>query len=141
MTATNSGDRLTISEQIYIRHLEGEGPTVFTHRYNTPLSSEEQPYSRRYKIGTVWEDLSVGWITDAKYLWIENHGAGKLQRQPTLSEAEKRANRIVEISFREDPDLFVYPGESIRVSPSNLTSIQLRVRDEPTFVTVTLVQK
>mgnify|MGYP003626866667 CR=1 FL=1 len=139
MTATN-GSRLTINEQVYFS--QEEKPFLLSHRFNTRnVNGDEQPYSRRYKVATVWEPLKCGWVTDAAFLWIQNHGAGRLQKQPTEDEVNQRVNRIIELTFSEDPDILIHPGESIRISPATLEGIQLRSRDEVTPVTVTLIQR
>jgi len=140
MTVTKS-TRLSIAEHIYFN----QGPDFemfgFTHRFTAKDTAEEQAFQRRYKIGTDWESLQCGWITEAKYLWIENHGAGRLQLNPSEEESAARANRVTEITFRDEVDLVVYPGESVRISPFNLSLMKIRVRDEPTFITVTLIQR
>ena len=136
-----SPDRLTIIEQVYHRS-KGFDPFTYSLRFNTKLhcSESEQAFQRRYIVGTEWETVSHGWVESPKYLWVENHGADPLNVQPTPEVAAERANRIIEISYRNEPDWLVYPGEAIRVCPSTLDGLMIRSRDEPTRITITIVQ-
>lgn len=133
-------DRITLCEQIYHRNL-GFEPFHHTIRVSSLLSGTDQVYQRRYKVGLDWEPLDTGWIKEARYFWVENLGAPRGNLQPTPEEVEEASRQLIEISFRKEPDWVIHPKDSVRLCTPHLSGVEIRAREKPTMILITLIPR
>lgn len=132
----------SLSAVFMIYHQQsGESPTAVDGRWSRGMEGDEQPYSRKVVLGEDWQPIDCGWCKDgAGYVVIENLEGKNLQAQPTPEERRAISERVVEIGFGENPAacLFVLPGESHPLSPTDASEIVLRCRKGKAKATVTV---
>lgn len=125
--------RVGVVETIY--HIQvNEQPTSVETRYGRILKTDEQPFTRRFKVGPEWIPLPSGWLAEASLLLLSNEGAAEPVRgNPTPEQAAQAAAMVVDVAFNpcvekldSVPALLIPPGESMRVIPADLKTIRLR---------------
>ena len=131
-------DSMTVVEQIY-HQPAGEEPTAYHHSFVRKLFIQEQPYSRKIKVGGGWQPLDLGWFADKPdavgMVQVINNEGRFTQTQPTDEERAAAAAKVIEVvGGMDDPTrslwkgpvgmlLLVYPKESMRNTverPNNL---------------------
>lgn len=65
--------RITIVENVNHEHPDFD-PTSVEYKNVSYLETDEQPYSRRTKLGPRWIRLDTGWLEDASEVCLENVG-------------------------------------------------------------------
>ena len=116
-------DSITVVEQIY-HQPAGEEPTAYHHSFVRKLSVQEQPYSRKIKVGEGWQPLDLGWFADKPdaigMVQIINDEGHFLQTQPTDEERAAAAAKVIEMrgSFVDKMVWLIPPGEAQRSSPA-----------------------
>jgi len=124
--------RLSIVETVYYQHPEDQ-PVTLDHRFGRWVDSTDEPYLRKFKVGTEWQSLpklaGAVWIgaTDVGLLCIKNE-EGRFLIEPTPAQKEEAAQRIVCIEFGTHgvADIFIPPGESVHFQPVDLNNVYVR---------------
>lgn len=119
--------RLTVIEKVY-HQLPGEQPTATEHQFVRQLRSDEQPFSRKFKVPREWKPLDLGWIECAGMLTIRNEEGRHPVVIPTHEQRADIDLRVIEVAFDEgaEPALVVLPGESCRFHPARLRDVRVR---------------
>lgn len=155
--------RVVVVETVY-HHQHGGGATPIESRYSRPLATDEQLYSRQMKVGGEWVSLDGSWLREASLVVVRNEryflgpDGEILQTFPTTEQTVEADSRVVEVvcvgSRSRDRDMFsapvaadpgsvppwlVFPGESMRATPSDVSSIRLRCRSGVARVVVNVV--
>lgn len=131
-------DRITVVESLYYQPFGGN-PSVIDCRYDRWLDCvDEQPYSRKSKVGEEWIPLDIGWITACGLLHIENNEGKFPFRIPTAEEKAESNAKVLEINYAgSERCLLVPPGESTRIIPSHPKDLLIRCRKGQAKFTVT----
>lgn len=139
---------LLVAESVY--HQEGVSqPTVIADHFSftRTLASDEQPYTRRVKVGSEWQALDTGWLDGAcgMLVLVNNEGLNR-QTIPTAEERQETAARVIELGFCRDRDFaepvafgLVRPGESSRLEPTEPKALYLRCRSGTASVSIGLL--
>ena len=130
-------DRLVVVETCYHLPWEGE-PVSVDERYSRDLSTHEQLYERRCRVGEAWEPLDLGWLTGVGMLVLSNQEGRNLQTRPTPEEQAEMDGRVLEVGWQpreatqfDSPPfalLLVPPGESLRIVPATTDGLIVRCR-------------
>ena len=134
-------DSMTVVEQIY-HQPAGEEPTAYHHSFVRKLTVQEQPYSRKIKVGEGWQPLDLGWFADKPdavgMVQVVNNEGRFTQTQPTDEERVAAAAKVICLVSRvidagiggmlaEDSFCWlIRPGESFRGSSTDATRIWIR---------------
>lgn len=127
-------DRITIVEKFYFEAAQGE-QLMLTTAYERLSHSLEQPYQRKCKATEAWQKIDSGWLGDNVSMIIIENVEGKGPIQKLLSQEEKNAiqGRILYVSLSdvETPSVaqdgfIVSPGDSLRISPTNVSKVIVR---------------
>lgn len=136
------GDRLTIVETIHHQTRDHGTPTTLENRFSRSLTSHEQVYVRRFKVGERILPLDTGWMTESGMLAISNDEGKVSALQSSPEEKEERKKKVIEVLFQGSQELLpfavILPGESLRFQPTNLKAIYLRSRSGEPRCTVTI---
>lgn len=140
--------RLVVVEMVYHQMPDGQ-PIDVAIRHSQLLESNEQPFQRRFTVGTEWTRLPLGWfknddgiVLPCSMLVIENRGMDLPQGQLTEAQKNESESRVLEHGlfingWYEITDA-VLSGKSIRTCPTELLKIWLRCIKGTTNVTVTI---
>jgi hypothetical protein len=129
--------RVTVVEGVY--HMGVDVPTTVTeNRFSRDVESDEQPYIRRFTVGSDWVQLDTGWVDAIGMLVISNEEGRVFQRIPTKEEREETMRRVVEVAGT--PPWLILPTESMRGLPAN-RSVRMRCLHGEARVVVTVVPK
>ena len=125
-------DILTVTETIYHQSW-GEGPTSVNSAFTRELSIQEQPYSRKIKIGETWQPLDLGWFSDRPndvgMIQLVNEEGHFEQTQPTDEERAEAAAKVIELNFLALTNSWlILPRESFRGCPSLPGGVRIRCR-------------
>ncbi len=130
----NVPPRIVVVESVYHQQ-EPDPATMVESRFSRFLTSEDSPLVRRTTIGEEWAHLSCAGIeTQGSMLVIQNLEGMVQARIPSADEKEKLNSRVLCLGISLDDgslDPFVVfatvaPGESIRLSPSNLKDYRIK---------------
>lgn len=126
--------RFTIVDTMYF---QGVGPvTGLSSRYDRGVNTETQPWIRHTKVAERWFAIETGWIKNASLLYIVNDEKLPTNPPPTNQHREEHKLKVLEIRVittdnsprGEDPHLYLPPGESLRVCPSEIAGWLVRAR-------------
>lgn len=137
--------RITVVDTIYHQRT-GSQPTAVESRFCVGVQSDEQPYTRSFKVGEEWKLLDHGWIDQCSMLLLSHDDDGSRQVQPTEEKRKELDEQVVELSFTslptlQNPDLLVPYKESIRIIPVSLERVFIRCRKGIARCTVTIFPK
>ena len=121
-------DRFTVVEQVYHRPMDSD-PELFRHGYSRELQTTEQVYRRQIKVGEDWTPLDTGWLEDkVGMICLSNEEGKRLQVYPTEEEQAEIDEKIIQVSYDQDPDRawIIPPGETFRSSPSSQHKLFIR---------------
>lgn len=117
--------RVVVVEQVYY---QGEGmPMSIEPGYTVP-TGDEQPFLRYVTVGETPSPLDCAWLKECSSLVIWNRTGEGLQVNPSTVERDAIAASVVEVLFGGGQPLLLNPGESLRVRPSDLSTVSLRCR-------------
>jgi hypothetical protein len=105
-------NRLTVVNKTYFQQLDGEATCIDT-AFSQEIEGDEQPYSRKQKIGPSWTTIDKGWFEEPE----ENIAYMTLQNK-------SKENIVVAISEQEC--FSIPPGLSLEGSPIHLDKFELR---------------
>jgi hypothetical protein len=131
--------RLTITESVY-HQVPGDNPIHIPAGFSVNLTTDEQPFIRKLKVGESWQGLPECWLTECSQIIIVNE-LPHFATNPTLEQKQELAAKIVEISFlakNTDGLWLVPPGQSFRGLPSNLQALRFRCKQGETRCTVAI---
>lgn len=106
--------------------LDGQPRTIASETAERWLSSDEQPYERKCKIGEGTRPFDAGWVERPGLLIVVNEGP-RWQVVPTDAEAREAADRIIEVGVLEQvslgtnsfkPLFLVRPGRQQEFEPA-----------------------
>jgi hypothetical protein len=112
--------RLNVIEAVHHAAADGQVLTAET-RFLRILESDDQPYMRRAKCGSTWEQLDTGWIEGMPSMVVLRNDEGHFNIQPTKEQRDEVNSRIIEVGVGDQtihPFAYVRPGQSIRLEPS-----------------------
>ncbi len=119
-------DHLTVVETVYHRQY-GEEATAVESRFTRELQTQEQSYTRRLKVEEEWRSLDTGWIIQVGMLVIQNTEGKFLQQIPSEADKAEALKKTIEIKHDGSEGCWlILPGESIRVCPSDASSLRIR---------------
>ena len=133
-------DRITVVETIYHQPF-GQNPFSIEDRYDRELETKEQPYSRLCKATEEWEPLDCGWLASgASLLHIKNDEKLGTEVLPTTQEKEEHAKHVLQVKLGRGILCLclIPPGETMRISPTELAGITIRSAHGNTNFTLTL---
>jgi len=138
--------RLTVTQSVYCQ-IPGMAPFQLSKGFSRWISESQQVYSRTITVGEDWVQLPNGWGTgEVGHLVIEN-GQDGYERQPTREDRAASEAKVVEVGYGAESGIaarvlfLVPPGESMRVTPVNVTDLWVRCRRGSTQVTIVMVPK
>lgn len=130
--------RLTVTDVVYYQHPEG-APLSLESRFTRLVEGDDEPYSRRCRVGEQWEPLDSGWIGKVGHLALRNDEGKFTQVIPTVEQREAAMKKVVELGVLVQPapgipiaiDLIVpvatiIVGESLRLTPTNFSALRVR---------------
>lgn len=117
--------RVTVVEQVYCCTADDQ-PLSQENRFQLRITSDEQPYFRRFRISENWQPLDAGWLQSASMVVIANEEGKQQTKIPTPDEAAELAARVVEVGRDGIAFARVRPGATARFEPAALTQLQLR---------------
>jgi hypothetical protein len=151
MRPAEQRDSITVVEQIY-HQPAGEEPTAYHHSFVRKLFIQEQPYSRKIKVGEGWQPLDLGWFRDRPdaigMVQVVNSEGRLTQTQPTDEERAAVAakvicvvskvvgDRIIGVLAEDDFCWQIFPGESFLGSPTNANRLWIRCKSGVAQATV-----
>lgn len=116
---------VTVVESVY-HQVPGEQPTQpVESRYSSELATDEQPFIRKFKVGSEWKALETGWLNDCSMLVLKNE-APHWTVQPTDEERLEAALKVVEMGCGGKALAELPPGESLRFRPADICSLRVR---------------
>lgn len=125
--------RLGVVEIVY-HQLPDAQPTSRQTRFFRWLDSAEEPYRRTLTLRQGWVPLECGWVQSPGLVFLDNQEGRFLQVQPSESERQEAARRVVEVGLEAAgavlPFAAVHPGESARFQPADAARLRLRCRHE-----------
>ena len=132
--------RIAVRELLY-HQAPQEQPTAVESVFSRPLSTEEQPYTRKAKVNEAWVPVETGWLLGAGMLHLANEEGRFQQVQPTPGERAAAARKVVEVGLAvAEGEVAVCwllrPGESLRAEPAEVGRLRLRCREGVARVTV-----
>lgn len=112
---------LTAVENIYFRQ-PGENPKHYATSFTRQVESDEEPYSRRFKVTKKHETLDFGWVRDVGVgmFLLENLGPPPLQFNPSPEEKVEPKDLAIHLYLinSESWARWLIPvGESSRFNP------------------------
>lgn len=138
---------IAVVEVVYCRR-PGEEPTAVESRFSRWVHTTEQPWTRRFNVGADWQPLDCGWVEQASLLHLANNEGKNLRFVPTKEEEEQTQAKVVEVGLsiltteadRElvEPGWVVFPKETMRVQPIDLSRLRVRCRSGTARCTLTL---
>lgn len=121
--------RLTVTDNIYYAQ-PGADPKQIDASYSRFIRTNEQIYERITHASTTWNKIGSGWIEGkASLVTIRNRYTRDVtNRNPTQAEIEETKKHILEVSFStaDTADILIYPGESCRFTPKDLSRLKIR---------------
>lgn len=131
--------RLTVVEHVYHQEGGGKSPVGSDCVSARFLSTDEQPYVRKTRIGETWTRLDTGWLASVSLIRVVNE-ATVFATYPSLREKTEAEAKVLEIGVEDEAGVHsfarVRPGDSFRVDP--VESRSLRVRCRSGFAQVTI---
>lgn len=138
--------RITVVETVY-HQAPGQQPTSVECRHTKSLDSDEQPYTRRVKVGQEWQALDCGWLEEASLLVLSN-AKEQFAVNPTDEQRQEAEARVVEVGIAAEDDdtritplFLIAPGDTFRGQPLGVKAIKLRCRKGEATVTINLFPK
>lgn len=131
--------RLVVVETVYHQPADAE-PTAAESRFGRWLTTDEQPYVRRGRIGEEWQPLVAAeacWLDQSSMVVITNQEGG-FHLQPTEQQQAEMDARVLEVGREGSVLLVVPPGESARFQPWDLTALRVRCRSGEAKYTVAI---
>lgn len=122
--------RIVLKDVIYYQ-TTGSQPTSVTKGATRPISSDEQPYSRRVVVDEDWKALDTGWLPEVSTVLVENVKEPR-QVVPTKAEESLEKAKVLEIGIMVESESRVYSfafvpiGESLRINPTAKLYVRCR---------------
>lgn len=134
--------KLTVVDTVYFSTLNDDPHEIGSKFARVLRDDDDQPYKRRYSVGSDWTPLDTGWLRACSQLLIK-HERPVLERVPSLEDVDAEQSKIVQVAFSHFGDDYweIHPGESMRGCPSNLGHLCLRCSTGVAKVTVFLVPR
>lgn len=143
--------RLSVVEYVYHQQL-GQSPKAIEHRWCRNLESDEQQYVRVFQATEEWKNLDTGFLEDnVGHLILVNEEGQSPSVQLSPEEKQEVAARKVELGLRLTmpesleqwvvPFATVVPGESCRLTPSNIGNYCIRALAGNPRCTLTLIPR
>lgn len=140
--------RLSVVE--YVHHQQpGQQPRSVEHRFCRDLHSGEQTYIRTFQATEEWKPLDTGWLgAEVGHLILINEEGRNPSSQLSPEEKIQLSQRWIELGLYmgEGADLWfvepfakVRPGESIRLTPYDVSRIRVRCPVSKSRCTITLI--
>jgi hypothetical protein len=131
------GNHITVVEAIYYT-AEGQQPTAVETRFTRRVTSDEQVWTRRIKIGAEWVRLDTGWLDKPSLVVLSNEAGKGLQTYPSEGEKQNISGRIIEVGQEVGtqgmpgwyivPFCLILPGEGHRLHPILPVALYARCR-------------
>lgn len=132
-TVGKAKDRISVVERIIYQALTvGEQPYAVEHTfYRDLVTSDEQVYERKLKVGEEWQPLDLGWGKDWERIglvYVENLEGQFKQLQPTEEEQAEANAKVLELSYDgvSDEAWLVPPKETFRGYPAEPGRLMIR---------------
>lgn len=135
--------RITIVGHLYFQE-PGGSPTLLDHAYQVNVDSDEQPFTRKFKVGQEWRKLDLGWNEDPSMIEISNE-VPFLSQQPTEEERKEIKSRVLEMGVATDDDILLQwlipVGDWLRFVPYAAGNLRIRCRCGEAIVILTVFPK
>lgn len=120
MRPIKRGPRMVVHETLQHQN-PGGSPTSVVRKFLRRLSSDEQPFTRRFTVTQATTALETGWLDRTSMLLLANDG-GPDSAAVTVG----MISSLGVIGFAR-----IRPGESLRLEPYDLAAIRVRSDGEP----------
>lgn len=131
--------RISVVERVYYQ-VHGEQPTDIEHTSQSYGMTEEQPFSRRTKVGPDWSPLPYGWVAPHNALVHIVNEEGEFTDNPTEAERARVESLIVHVAFIQDthaiPAISIPPREGVRFRVLDASLVRLRCEAGTTRIKV-----
>lgn len=123
---------LTVVERVY-HQLDSDQPTSVETSFTQRVMSDEQPYSRRMKVGEEWVPIGKGWLEECAMLVLRNDPESRFTI-PSDEEKAADAVKVIEVGtdigthgpFHVIRWAYLSPEKSLRIAPSDIDKIMVR---------------
>lgn len=116
-------NRVTVCENV-AQSAGRKQPTVSDSRFVVMLQSDEQGYTRNFRVGVDWKPIDFGYITDPVMFVLANE-EGYFEKIPTAEEMQETMSRIVEIAL-VPPDAARRTMHSAPIAYQPFTEVYMR---------------
>lgn len=101
----------------------GQEPQGWSFGWSLPLDNDEQPYFRELTVGEEWRPLDHGWLDSASRVCFWNRGES-----------------VLEVACDGSPPFAkIDPGSSTSFSPTDVTALRVRARQDQTRFDLLLI--
>lgn len=115
--------RITIVNSAYFQPVDGD-PKLFDRKWSQALTTDEEPYQRKMKVGEEWQPLESGWLNgEASLLVIQNlkprfdHNLSEAE----LKEVEEKAVELGSALYTDQKSVQVFStvsvGRDVQIEP------------------------
>lgn len=132
--------QLAVIQSAYFLPANGEDATGTEVRSVLPLSTEEEPYRRRLKVGPAWQALDYGWVESHPSLVMLHYLADDSPVNLSAEETQRKGRQVIELALdfshpnREDvAHLLLAPNEAQLLRPAPGVTVYLRCLHGPVF--------
>lgn len=134
---------VTVVESVYHRTSPDHKPLLVDCRSKRTLASDDQPYQRfNLDVGEDWQPLKFDpdWVGPllCGLLIIKNEPT-RFAVNPTPEQRTEAASRVLEVSVSGSAPWLVFPGETFRGVPSDLSLVRVRCRKGSAKYSLTLL--
>ncbi len=124
--------RLTVVERLGYQQI-GARPFALESAFSVWLDSQEEPYSRTFRVAEEWQPLDYGWMASASLLVLRNEEGLFHGVNPTEEVRQQVAARVLELGRWVAGDTVtafasVQPQHSLRFEPLDLSAFRIRCR-------------
>ena len=143
LDAPREVDRLTIILSLIHDHQQDQ-PVSVAIRGSSLLSTTEQTWQRRVKIGKDWTPLDIGWFRDSEnagLIVLENLEGRSPARLPSEEERQEIALRVVEVQHADGGPWLLTPGYPLVGLPARPSKVYLRCQHGEATVKITVFPK
>lgn len=124
--------RITVVTKSYYQPPDNPAVSVVA-RFSRDVATDKQIYVRNLTATEEWLQVDIGWLETTSMLIIVNREGQQLQTKPTQQEQEAINQKVLQVTYLHPSEkpvgyLLIAPGESLRITPSNLEHLCIRCK-------------
>lgn len=131
--------RMTVNDSVYFQDASGQ-PVSVGEPFAVAITKDEQPWIRKFKAGSDWTLLDIGWIEESSCMVLANDEGKRLQTIPTKEQWADIQSRIIQVAILPEKQLAVAipkeekKGKRTMWSPPRAASnVELELEPEPIY--------